>query len=154
MLRFKRKRFTSCSSCFFAPPQDSRSIASGTLLFSHHIVSTDEMTPSTGRLSTAVVMAMTFGYDFRPGQEHDRFVELAEETSNGIASLFLPGSTLINVLPFLRHIPPWVPGAKTQRFAAHLSESMNAYRTEPFEYVERDLVSVLLLFSRAGLERL
>jgi len=92
-------------------------------------------------LSTAVVMAMTFGYDFPPESEHDRFVELAEETSNGIARLFLPGSTLINVLPFLRHIPPWVPGASTQKFAAHLSESMNAYRTEPFEYVERDLAA-------------
>lgn len=152
MLRFKRKRFTSYSSCFFAPQQDLRSIASGMLLFSHHFISTDGMTPSAGRLSTAVVMAMTFGYDFRPENEHDRFVELAEETSSGIASLFLPGSTLINVLPFLRHIPPWVPGAITQRFAAHLSESMNAYRTEPFEYVERDLVSVPLALLRAGLE--
>lgn len=101
-----------------------------------------------GRLSTAVVMAMTFGYDFPPENKHDRFVALAEETSNGIARLFLPGSTLINVLPFLKHIPPWVPGASTQKFAAHLSESMNAYRTEPFAYVERDLVSVPMFFSR------
>ncbi len=33
-----------------------------------------------------------------------------------------------------------------QKLAAHLSGSMNAYRTEPFEYVERDLVSVLMVF--------
>ncbi len=39
-------------------------------------------------LNTAVVMAMTFGDDFPSRKEHDQFVELAKETSNGIARLF------------------------------------------------------------------
>ncbi|KAF8737059.1 hypothetical protein AX14_013511 [Amanita brunnescens Koide BX004] len=92
-------------------------------------------------LGTAVVMATTFGYDFPPGQQRDRFVDLAEEISSGIAKLFLPGSTLINVLPFLRHIPPWLPGATTQKFAAGIRKSLNAYKNEPFEYVERELAA-------------
>lgn len=95
------------------------------------------------RLGTAIVMGTTFGYDFPPGRERDRFVDLAEEISSGIAKLFLPGSTLINVLPFLRHIPPWIPGATTQKFAAGIRKLLNAYKNEPFEYVERELVSIL-----------
>lgn len=95
------------------------------------------------RLGTAIVMGTTFGYDFPPGQERDRFVDLAEEISSGIAKLFLPGSTLINVLPFLGHIPPWIPGATTQKFAAGIRKLLNAYKNEPFEYVERELVSTL-----------
>lgn len=31
--------------------------------------------------------------------------------------LFLPESTLINVFQILKYIPPWVPGATTQKFA-------------------------------------
>ena len=100
------------------------------------------------RLVASITMAVTFGYEYPPGKEHDHFVELAEETANRIASLFLPGSTLINVFPFLKHIPPWVPGATTQRLAAGIKKTINLYRSEPFEYVEREMVGTLLSLPR------
>lgn len=95
-------------------------------------------------------MAMTFGYEYPPGKENDHFVELAEETINGISALFLPGSTLINVFPFLKYIPPWVPGAATQRFAARIKKVIHMYRSEPFEFVEHEMVGTLLSLSSTG----
>jgi hypothetical protein len=95
------------------------------------------------RLSAATVMAMTFGYDYPPGQVHDRFVELAEQTASGVTTLFLPESTLINIFPFLMHIPPWVPGATTQKIAADIRKSLNGYRNEPFDYLKREVVRIL-----------
>ena len=98
------------------------------------------------RWAISVTMAMTFGYEYPPGREHDRFVSLAEETIQGLSSLFQPGSTMINVLPFLKYIPPWVPGATTQKFVAGIRSVAHLYRNEPFESVERQIVSVLSSF--------
>ncbi|KAF8634131.1 hypothetical protein AX15_001063 [Amanita polypyramis BW_CC] len=92
-------------------------------------------------LSTAITMATTFDYDVVPEQGNDRFVTLAEDFTSKIAGLIVPGSTLINVLPFLRYIPPWVPGAFTQRQAVEIRNDMNAYKNEPFEYVLKNLAT-------------
>ena len=69
------------------------------------LISTYDDHPSVHRLSAATVMAMTFGYEYPPGRKEDRFVKLAEDTAAGVTSLFLPESTIINIFPFLRHIP-------------------------------------------------
>ncbi|KAF8630988.1 hypothetical protein AX15_002696 [Amanita polypyramis BW_CC] len=86
-------------------------------------------------------MGMTFGYELAPGQENDRFVELPEEATRLITKLILPGSTLVNVLPFLGYIPPWVPGASSQREAAEVKQILNVYRNEPFDYVLKNLAT-------------
>ena len=88
-------------------------------------------------------MAMTFGYEYPPGREDDRFVKLAEDTAAGVTSLFLPESTIINIFPFLRHIPPWVPGATTQKLAADIRETFKGFKNEPFEFLKREVVRIL-----------
>ena len=107
--------------------------------FSHNVLSTYD---DRHRLSAATVMAMTFGYEYPPGRKEDRFVKLAEDTAAGVTSLFLPESTIINIFPFLRHIPPWVPGATTQKVAADIRETFKGFKNEPFEYLKREVVSI------------
>ena len=85
-------------------------------------------------------MAMTFGYEYPPGRKNDRFVTLAEEIAGGVTSLFLPESTIINIFSFLRHIPPWVPGAATQKYAAEIRESLRGFKNEPFDWLKREVV--------------
>ncbi|KAF8628644.1 hypothetical protein AX15_003776 [Amanita polypyramis BW_CC] len=92
-------------------------------------------------LSTANIMSIIYNYDVIPGQEAERFVSVAEESVKNFVKLFQPTSTFINLLPFLMHIPPWVPGASTQRLAAQVRRDFGAYKNEPFEYVERNLAS-------------
>jgi len=95
------------------------------------------------RLAASVTMAVTFGYEYPPGKEDDHFILLAEETTTGLSSAFQPGSTLINIFPFLKYIPPWVPGATMHKSAARIRSAVHLYRNEPFESVERQMVSVL-----------
>jgi hypothetical protein len=112
--------------------------------FSHNVLSTYD---DRDRLSAATVMAMTFGYEYPPGRKEDRFVKLAEDTAAGVTSLFLPESTIINIFPFLRHIPPWVPGATTQKAAANIRETFKGFKNEPFEYLKREVVSKFSVLS-------
>ncbi|KAF8342404.1 cytochrome P450 [Amanita rubescens] len=92
-------------------------------------------------LTASLTMAVTFGYEYPPGKEDDHFISLAEETIDGLSSAFQPGSTLINVFPFLKYIPPWVPGAATQKSAARIKSVAHLYRNEPFESVERQMAT-------------
>ena len=85
-------------------------------------------------------MALSFAYDVPPGKE-DHLVEAAEFTTKLFAELAVPGRTMVNVLPFLKYIPPWVPGAVTQRQGARAKQMVMQYKAETFESVERDLVT-------------
>jgi hypothetical protein len=102
------------------------------------------LTCSISRLGTSATMAMIFGYDLFPGHK-DRYVELAEFAADAILELLLPGRTLLPIFPFLKYIPPWVPGAVTQRLCAQVAESSVQYKNQPFDFVKRHLVRRLHL---------
>jgi hypothetical protein len=82
---------------------------------------------------------MIFGYDLVPGHK-DEYVELAEFAIDTVAELLLPGRSLVPIFPFLKHIPPWFPGAATQRLCAQVAESAVQYKNQPFDFVKRHLV--------------
>lgn len=89
-------------------------------------------------------MSMTFGYDIATGDANDRYVDLAEHILAVIPELLQPGRNMINVFPFLRFIPPWFPGASTQKSMVQVKELWMAYKTEPYEYVKSNLVYIYL----------
>jgi len=149
IMKSARKRCTNFSVNFFAPREKLWNIPDGMLL--HLISALGDPIPFI-RLTASVTMAVTFGYEYPPGKEDDHFISLAEETMDGLSSTFQPGSTLINVFPFLKYIPPWVPGATTQKFAARIRSVAHLYRNEPFESVERQMVSVPISFSYPGVK--
>ena len=60
-------------------------------------------------------MLMMYGY--APESLDDPVIHIADEGTTLGASLVEPGSTFINVLPILRHIPSWVPGATAKKIA-------------------------------------
>lgn len=84
-------------------------------------------------------MAVAFGYDVIPGQK-DPLVDVAESVVQRLTELALPGRTLISAIPFLRHIPPWFPGASTQRLGAQAREAFLQHKNEPYNYVKRKMV--------------
>jgi hypothetical protein len=85
-------------------------------------------------------MSTTFGYDIPAGDIHHKYITSAERILAAVTALCHPSGTIINVIPFLRHIPPWFPGAFTQRYAANAREVTMAYKTEPFEWVKSRFV--------------
>ncbi|KIL66927.1 hypothetical protein M378DRAFT_23224 [Amanita muscaria Koide BX008] len=92
-------------------------------------------------LSTSVSLATTFGYDVIAGKKKDPFVEAGQYAIASTSEIILPGRTLVVVLPFLRHIPPWFPGAATQRFCAQIRDAYVRYRIGSFEYVKRNMAA-------------
>lgn len=98
-------------------------------------------------LATSVSLATTFGYDIIAGKKKDPFVEAGQFTVTSLAEVLMPGRTLMAVVPFLRHIPPWFPGASTQKFCAQIRDASNRYRIGSIEYVKRNMVIFPLFHS-------
>ncbi|KDQ13185.1 hypothetical protein BOTBODRAFT_175790 [Botryobasidium botryosum FD-172 SS1] len=80
-----------------------------------------------------VIMTTTYGIKVKSYQ--DRYLSMIKTTTDTINKVFLPGSVYVDVLPILKYVPAWFPGAQFKRNAAEwrlLSEEMV---NKPFEHV-------------------
>lgn len=55
--------------------------------------------------------------------------------------LVAPGGSLINIIPALRHIPKWFPGAYSRKMAAKARAMTDEILRIPMDYVNRSFVS-------------
>ena len=71
---------------------------------------------------------MTYGINVRP--YNDPFIVVAEEAVETAAELLIAGAFLVDILPILKYVPDWFPGAKFQKKAAamraHSAKMRNA----------------------------
>jgi len=89
-------------------------------------------------------MSTTYGFDIPAGDIHHKYITSTEWILTALSALCHPTGTIINAIPFLRHIPPWFPGAFTQRYAAKAREVAMANTIEPFEWVKSKFVLIHL----------
>ena len=66
---------------------------------------------------------------------------LVEDAQEGIALGLVPGRFLVQFLPFLRHVPAWLPGAGFKRLSNKWRAAARSAKDVPFEEVKRALVS-------------
>jgi hypothetical protein len=80
-------------------------------------------------------------YGYAPESLDDPIIHIADEGATLGASLIEPGGTLINVLPILRHIPSWFPGATAKRKAEKAKILTDEMKRIPMEHVAAAIVS-------------
>ena len=86
----------------------------------------------------AFIMSLAYGFPIKPrGDPHLHF---AEATVKMVSEIITPGSNFIDVLPILKHLPTWVPGASNNRRAKELSYMSEQYRSAPFNEALSKLV--------------
>ena len=87
-------------------------------------------------------MKIVYGMDIAHNYEDDRYVSVAEEALFAMAVAARPGAFMVDMLPFLKYIPAWVPGAGFQRKAATWKKITNEMRDAPFDAVLSAVVSL------------
>ncbi|KAL1744100.1 cytochrome P450 [Schizophyllum fasciatum] len=75
-------------------------------------------------------------YGITPKPEHDAYVATADAVSTSVTRASAPGAYLVNVLPFLKYVPAWFPGARFQRDAQEWRKAVRALVERPFEEVK------------------
>jgi hypothetical protein len=81
---------------------------------------------------------MTYSIDVRP--YNDPYIKIVEEAVSSIGELLIPGAFFVDIIPVLKYVPEWFPGAKFQRKAAVMRENAVKARNATFAATEEIMV--------------
>ncbi|KAF5372608.1 hypothetical protein D9758_005196 [Tetrapyrgos nigripes] len=87
----------------------------------------------------AIILRISHGYEVR--EEQDPFVDLAEEAVEDLTQTTSPAAFFVNVIPALRHVPEWFPGAGFQKTARKMRKTLNDLADKPLEYVRSQMAA-------------
>ena len=90
----------------------------------------------------SIPMAMMYGYNVE--SIHDPFIKAAEKCVQLGAPLLTPGGSLVNLFPFLAKIPPWIPGAASQKTAVEVRRLTALMQNIPLDLVTKQFVSYVV----------
>ena len=84
---------------------------------------------------------MNISYGLAVLESNDPYITLAEEALQGVAEAGIPGTFLVDLLPVLKYVPSWFPGAGFKRKAARYAAVNAEVVDQPFKIVQRKMVS-------------
>lgn len=84
-------------------------------------------------------MAIAYGIDVLP--KNDPYIEAAEKGLATVAIAAVPGAYLVDTLPFLKHVPDWMPGAGFKLQAKQWRTFADRVLEAPFAAVKKAMVS-------------
>jgi hypothetical protein len=97
---------------------------------------------ATCRYAGGLILLVVYGHEVK--SKDDKFLSMAEKCvwllSNRIASS--GGIWPVDVFPFLKYIPAWVPGMAFKRNAIEWKAQMEEFVNRPFELVQENIVSI------------
>ena len=94
------------------------------------------------KISTSAFAAtiMKIGYGIAVQESDDPYISIAEEALKGVADAGIPGTSLVDLLPILKYVPSWFPGAGFHKEAANVRKATNTMAEKPFRHVQEQLV--------------
>ncbi len=98
-----------------------------------------------------------FGYEVQP--TNDPCVAAADEVGHLVGPLCLPGGTLLNVVPVLRHIPTWLPFTSTMQTIERAKALTERMIQIPMDKLKEEMVNnlkyirILLFFNGVRRQR-
>ncbi|EMD40089.1 hypothetical protein CERSUDRAFT_45215 [Gelatoporia subvermispora B] len=87
--------------------------------------------------AAALILAISHGYRIR--EEDDHLVTISRRANDDFAALTLPGAFAADLVPTLKHVPAWFPGAGWKRYAQVARENVRAMHDAPHEYVKEQM---------------
>ena len=86
----------------------------------------------------STILSMTYSIDVQPN--NDPYIKIAEEALAATSEILIPGAFLVDIIPILKYLPEWFPGAKFQRKAAVIRKHAETMRNATFEATEKLMV--------------
>ena len=89
-------------------------------------------------LAGSIILSMTYSINVQPND--DPYIKIAEEAGEANAEFLIPGAFLVDIIPILKYIPEWFPGARFQRKAAATRKHAATMRNTTFAATEELVV--------------
>ncbi|KAF7979326.1 hypothetical protein HWV62_42735 [Athelia sp. TMB] len=87
----------------------------------------------------ATILETTYGIKARTTD--DPYIKTAEDAAASAARAIVPGAFMVDIFPFLRYVPAWVPGAGFQTQARVWKKDTDTLFNAPFDAVKAAMVS-------------
>ncbi|EAU84014.2 cytochrome P450 [Coprinopsis cinerea okayama7 len=87
----------------------------------------------------AIILRISHGYRVKPN--NDPLVAVADEAMHQFALATAPGGFLVNLIPPLKHLPDWFPGAGFKQTAKEWRATINRMADEPYRYVKEQIAA-------------
>ena len=84
------------------------------------------------------IMSIAYGLDVQ--HNDDPYITAAELGVRSLVIAAIPGAFLVDVLPFLKYIPEWFPGAGFQRKAKTWKKYARTMVEAPFAAAKQNIV--------------
>ncbi|KAH7351485.1 cytochrome P450 [Pyrenochaeta sp. MPI-SDFR-AT-0127] len=86
----------------------------------------------------AVILKITYGYT---AESHgkDFLVDMAGKTMHEFADATVPGKWAVDIMPFLRYCPDWLPGTGWKRTAREMAAQLQQTTEQPYEFVKQQM---------------
>ncbi|TFY66047.1 hypothetical protein EVG20_g5046 [Dentipellis fragilis] len=94
----------------------------------------------TSIFAGSVAMTVAYG-DLRDERLSNEFIRQAREAVNLLSQTILPHAAIINALPFLRHLPGWLPGFGFQALARDCRKITGKMLNLPWDVAEQDMAN-------------
>ncbi|KAI0367632.1 O-methylsterigmatocystin oxidoreductase [Pilatotrama ljubarskyi] len=91
----------------------------------------EDLVPLARHVFSATIMDIVYGISV--AEHNDAYIRLAEKAAAIFTEIVVPGRYLVELLPFLQHIPAWFPGAGFKRDAARWFKDVSAVRDVPYD---------------------
>ena len=85
-------------------------------------------------------MKANYGLDISSDSDDIHMVGI-QEVAEGFFEATIPGRFLVDMIPSLKYVPKWMPGASWRRYADYHRKKIYEVKTEPFERVMKATVS-------------
>ncbi|KAI0394539.1 putative cytochrome P450 oxidoreductase OrdA-like protein [Xylariaceae sp. FL0594] len=85
-----------------------------------------------------VVLKIAYGYTAEAHKE-DVLISMVGDAMDKFARSAVPGAFMVDLLPFLRYLPDWVPGTAWKRTARQWHSELNATADVPYNFVKHQM---------------
>ncbi|KAK1983937.1 cytochrome P450 [Colletotrichum cereale] len=90
------------------------------------------------REAGSLIVKITYGYNAEPFKE-DPLLQMIDETMENFSRGCVPGAFLVDIFPFLRYVPSWVPGAGFKQIAKEWKAQFFGTRDISYAFVEQQV---------------
>ncbi|KAH7308648.1 putative cytochrome P450 oxidoreductase OrdA-like protein [Stachybotrys elegans] len=86
----------------------------------------------------AVILKIAYGYTAESHKD-DYLVDMAGDAMEKFARAGVPGAFLVDMLPFLKHLPEWMPGTGFKQTAREWGGALTQVTERPYAFVKHQM---------------
>ncbi|EFI26618.1 cytochrome P450 [Coprinopsis cinerea okayama7 len=117
----------------YAPLQEKET----RLLFRNVLANPENLKSEIALRVGIIIIRITYGYYIQ--SKDDPILTTPLQAMHNFSIATTPGNFIVDFLPFLKHIPEWMPGSRFHRIAREWREVVRVATFTPYEWCKRNL---------------